>query len=537
MPGKDNNFSTRLSRIKWTMVILTIAVSMLIMLIIYLFHREYLVMKDELIVKIDALHKIESQIVRLRTHAIYITLEDDKKRFFVHKKRSQKSFNELMIAFERFNSLPRKAEEDIFFEDDKRLINETWRLQQIVIQNATFYDETTTKDFLRWQFIPQSADAVKAIEAHISYLNRELKDRQRKLEYLIEIFFFVAIAAMFVRIFITIRHSQVMEREIRVSAEIIKNALVKVKKEYDLGVKVPVIDNEFGLVANEINQLINYFRKNYTVFDKNIREDVVAINAELANAIASNELFLLYQPIVEASTGKVCKVEALLRWNNAKFGPISPDRFIPIAEQYGLISDIEDWVIKTALAQQKRWRDESGLDLIVAINVTSPHFLSEGFSDFMKREINAAGCNPTQVELEVTESVMISDTNSGVLTLQALSDFGVRTSLDDFGTGYSSLSYLARFKFHALKIDRSFFSSADIDEDTFKLVDGVISIGHALSMQIIAEGVENITQLRKLREMGCDYVQGFYFSKPIAPTEIPNLIADSRNKLILLGAN
>ncbi|MEN3110008.1 putative bifunctional diguanylate cyclase/phosphodiesterase [Uliginosibacterium paludis] len=530
MQGNANNLTARITRMKWFVVALTLTISGSVLLIINFFHGEYLVIREELIPKIDALRKIESQILRLRTHALYITLEDDRSRVVVHKERSFKSFDELESQLDNYSVLPRKEAEQLLYEKDKLSIYETWKRHLIVVRNAEYYDESAAKNYLRWEYMNQSGDSVLAIDSHLAYLKNELAARQNRLRFWIVTLFASVLVAMVIRILITFRHSKMMEDEIRNSAETIKLALMKVKKEFDLGIRIPAINNEFGLVANEINQLINYFGKNYSVFDKKICEDEIRLGAELQNAITANELSLVYQPIVDTRSGRPGKVETLLRWHSAKFGPVPPDRFIPIAERHGQIVEIENWVIKSALAQQKRWLDESGLDLAIAINVSAPHFLTEGFAAFMKREVRAAGCKPERVELEVTESVMISDINSGILALQELSEFGIRISLDDFGTGYSSLSYLARFRFHVLKIDRSFVSALD-SEEAFKLVNGIVRIGHALSMQVVAEGVETPEQLQKLKDIGCDQVQGYYFSRPVVPAEIVPLVkAGSANR-------
>jgi EAL domain-containing protein (putative c-di-GMP-specific phosphodiesterase class I) len=223
---------------------------------------------------------------------------------------------------------------------------------------------------------------------------------------------------------------------------------------------------------------------------------------------------------MEIATGMISGFEALIRWRHPKFGLVPPDRFIPIAEDNGLILRIGEWVLRTACAQAKEWLDAGVPVAAMAVNVSAVQFRQAGFCALVKRVLQETGLCSQNLELELTESLLISNKDVMVAVLGELRQMGVKTAIDDFGTGYSSLSYLKQFRVNKLKIDRSFIRDIAIDCDDAAITTAIISVAKSLSLKVIAEGVEDEAQLSFLREHGCDEIQGYYFSKPVTAAEL-----------------
>ncbi|MBV8062917.1 MAG: EAL domain-containing protein [Nevskia sp.] len=244
----------------------------------------------------------------------------------------------------------------------------------------------------------------------------------------------------------------------------------------------------------------------------------------LRHAIERNEFHLLYQPILEMATRRVVGAEALIRWQQPEKGLIPPDQFIPLADETGLIQTIGEWVLKTACAQFAQWH-RRGLDwLSVAVNVSAQQFRQEDLAERVASILEDVGIDPHRVALEITETVAMQDAKTTIATLKRFKDMGMTISIDDFGTGYSSLAYLKRFPIDTLKIDRSFVRDILIDADDCAIVDAVMSLGRALDLRVVAEGVETDEQFDYLLRRGCDRMQGFLFSQPIPPEEFLKLI-------------
>jgi diguanylate cyclase (GGDEF)-like protein len=262
-------------------------------------------------------------------------------------------------------------------------------------------------------------------------------------------------------------------------------------------------------------------RNGYRFFTQEINDRMqarLAIEARLRGALGRGEMLLHYQPIVDLRTGRSTGVEALVRWRQPDGSIFMPGQFIAIAEDMGLIKSIGEWVVATACAQMRPWlRDPSRLARI-AVNVSPRQLQVPGFGSFVERVLAENDLAPECLELEITESVLLDDMAETAVNLAMLGALGVRLSIDDFGTGYSSLGYLQRYPFDTLKIDRSFVAAALHNENTVRLIETIITMGHGLGLDVIAEGVENEAQLSLLRERGCDYAQGFYFS-PAVPFE------------------
>jgi EAL domain-containing protein (putative c-di-GMP-specific phosphodiesterase class I) len=260
--------------------------------------------------------------------------------------------------------------------------------------------------------------------------------------------------------------------------------------------------------------------KEYTEdFDRAVQQRFQMLR-DLRDAMETDQLDLFYQPQFDLNTGTIIGAEALLRWfkkDNSKEGGsfISPGVFIPIAEQSGLIVPIGEWVMKKACECAVQWKKETGQDIRVAINVSGAQFQQSDLVGYMKQIIEETGVPPHLVELEVTESAFMEDIDHTVATLRALHALGVELAIDDFGTGYSSLSYLRQFPIDRLKIDQSFIRNALNDADDASIAKTIITLGRALNLKVIAEGVETKEHEDFLLSEGCDEVQGFRYSKPI----------------------
>jgi diguanylate cyclase (GGDEF)-like protein/PAS domain S-box-containing protein len=243
-----------------------------------------------------------------------------------------------------------------------------------------------------------------------------------------------------------------------------------------------------------------------------IEERLMLVNG-LTRALDKDEFTLFYQPKARLSDGRITGAEALLRWRNPDLGMVPSAKFIPIMEESGLISPVSEWVIETACRQHRQWLDE-GMNIPVAVNLSVRQLRHPGLAKTIAGLLDRAGIAPSALELEITETMLMKDTETALRTLEELDEMGVGLALDDFGTGYSSLSYLKRFPLHTIKIDGSFISDMTEDGDDREIIRTIISMGHSLRRRILAEGVETPEQLALLRELGCDEYQGFLLSQP-----------------------
>lgn len=248
------------------------------------------------------------------------------------------------------------------------------------------------------------------------------------------------------------------------------------------------------------------------------------IERRLLRAIEKEEFLLYYQPEVDISTGEVAGVEALLRWLDPELGLLPPGDFIPVAEDTGLIIQIGEWALRAACIQSKAWQDRGLKPVVVAVNLSMRQFKQNDFLGSLVRILEETGLDPAWLELELTESIIMDDPESVIGTLKNLKAMGVRLTIDDFGTGYSSLEYLKRMPINKLKIAQSFIKSITVDPDDVAIASTVISIGHSMKMEVIAEGVETVEQLLLLRTLRCDKVQGFLVSRPAPAGEVERLL-------------
>ena len=273
------------------------------------------------------------------------------------------------------------------------------------------------------------------------------------------------------------------------------------------------------------------------VFDAAMRAGAVRrleTERELRHALDRDELELHYQPVVALGSGEIVGLEALVRWNHPERGLLDPGEFVSIAEDSGLIEPIGRWVQETACRQALGWHelrpDQRPLD--VAVNLSARQVAHRDLAGQVREVLARTGLDPVNLRLEVTESVLVEESASATATLEALSELGVRLVLDDFGTGYSSLAYLNRFPFDALKIDRSFVDGLGLEQERTAIVEAVIGMARALSLDAIAEGVESEEQLAELRRLGCDFAQGHLFSRPLAPDKVTTLLREDGFELI-----
>jgi diguanylate cyclase (GGDEF)-like protein/PAS domain S-box-containing protein len=275
-------------------------------------------------------------------------------------------------------------------------------------------------------------------------------------------------------------------------------------------------------------------RDNYALFtermDAEIR-DKLAIQGQLRGAIARGEFEVHYQPQMCLKTGVMAGAEALLRWHNAVLGRVPPNRFIPLAEEYGLVNSIGEWVLESVCAQIKVWQDAGLGDIKVAVNLAAGQFANDATVPYVESTLRKFGIAPACLGLEITEGTVMGDPNKAVAALRKLKDIGVSISLDDFGTGYSSLSYLKRFPIDVLKIDKSFVDDVTTNANDAAIALSVISLAHNLNMRVIAEGVETREQVRFLTERGCDEMQGYFFSQPLNAEAFTALLRERRNLL------
>jgi len=270
-------------------------------------------------------------------------------------------------------------------------------------------------------------------------------------------------------------------------------------------------------------------RNNFQFFARQMHEqahDILLLESELRNAIEHQEFLLYYQPQYDSKTSEIVGLEALIRWQHPERGMVSPALFIPIAEESGLISEIGDWVLRTAVKQIATWQ-EAGLQAVpVAVNLSVVQFQQDALYGSVCQILRDTKVDPSMLELELTEGIAMEDSERTLNVLNQLNALGVRLSIDDFGTGYSSLSYLKKFKIDKLKIDQSFVRGLGSHPQDAAIITAIISMAKSLSFKTIAEGVETLEQLNFLIQHGCDEIQGYYFSKPIPSAEITKLLAN-----------
>jgi diguanylate cyclase (GGDEF)-like protein len=252
--------------------------------------------------------------------------------------------------------------------------------------------------------------------------------------------------------------------------------------------------------------------------------EMLALDNSMPTGLANGDFYLHYQPQLDLKSDRVVGMEALLRWRHPELGFISPDRFIPLAEESGFIIKLGEWVLRSACFQNAAWIKEGLPQLRIAVNISGRQFIEPDFVDQVAAALADSGLPPGLLELELTESMLVSDQQQALQRLRVLKKMGVQLAIDDFGTGYSSLSYLKHFPLDRLKIDKSFVNDILVDPDDAAITDAIIAMAHSLKLQVIAEGVETIEQLAFLEDRGCDEIQGYHLSKPLSERDLTSFI-------------
>ncbi len=259
-------------------------------------------------------------------------------------------------------------------------------------------------------------------------------------------------------------------------------------------------------------------------------EERLSLERDMRKALNNHEFFLNYQPQIEIDSGRVIGWEALVRWQHPDRGLIPPNMFISVAEDTGLITPLYEFVLREALTQQKKWEECGYPGMTMAVNLSSAQFEDKNLVKTIKKTLSVTKVRPDALELELTESLLMRDAQEANKILREISALGVRIAIDDFGTGYSSLSYLRRFPIDKLKVDRSFVKDMNHVKENAEIVKAIISLGHILGMDVIAEGVENAEQLTLLKELGCDLTQGFFLGKPMSAKDATNYLIEKNSK-------
>lgn len=338
--------------------------------------------------------------------------------------------------------------------------------------------------------------------------------------------------------FVVVLENIVNEQQVASVAEIILSLL---KTPFDVGVGKDLhIGASLGITlypdhGADVTQLLSNAdvamyqakqqgRNRYRFYDNEMTQ-VVSDRLELGNEIRvalqqSDELRLYYQPQVDIQSGEVVGLEALIRWHTRDGDVIPPGRFLPVAEENGLMPDLDSYVLNQACRQIAQWQQEGRRKLVVAVNITQPTFMAGGLVGRLANLLKETNIDPSWLELEITEGALLEPSSQVLETLAGLKQLGVALAVDDFGTGYSSLAYLHRYRVDKLKIDRSFVQSADVEEEGKVITKTIIQMAKGLGLEVLAEGVETEPQLAFLRENGCETYQGFYFSRPLPVEEL-----------------
>jgi len=270
-------------------------------------------------------------------------------------------------------------------------------------------------------------------------------------------------------------------------------------------------------------------RNNFQYYSRKLNEESakkLKIEGKLRHALEKNALELHYQPQVNLATGQILGVEALLRWEDSELGKVPPDVFIPIAEEFGLIVKISEWVIEEACRQAQQWTMAFNMPFTMSINISAVHFNGRNLEATIASALKATGLNPGLLELEMTETSILQDLDKAIETLDTFKSMGLQLAMDDFGTGYSSLSYLMKLPFDRLKIDQSFIRNLKTETKGAAIVSAIISMSHSLGMSVIAEGVEEAEHMQDLLQMHCDQVQGYYISRPLPADKFEDFMRD-----------
>ena len=275
-------------------------------------------------------------------------------------------------------------------------------------------------------------------------------------------------------------------------------------------------------------------KNTYYFFDKDISDAVLRrteIEKGLRDALKNEELSIHYQPQIDIHTGKVHGLEALIRWNSRELGFVSPIEFIPVAEETGIINEIGEWIIRMSCRENKRLKAKGYTFNTISVNVSAIQLQQENFISMVKSILIDEEADPSFLEIEITESILMKSLEDNVKQLNDLRGLGIKTALDDFGTGYSSLRYLRMLPINTLKIDKSFIDEICFNESDKDITDGIIQLAHKINLDVVIEGVEDVEQVSLLKDMGCNLIQGYYFSKPLPVDKLEDLLKQGNLKV------
>jgi EAL domain-containing protein (putative c-di-GMP-specific phosphodiesterase class I) len=271
----------------------------------------------------------------------------------------------------------------------------------------------------------------------------------------------------------------------------------------------------------------NVFRFYASDMNRRARASLI-LDSDLREAIAKEQFVLHYQPQISLKTGQITGAEALLRWQRPGYGLIGPSEFLARAEENGLIVPVNAWVLREACRQAKSWQRRGQAPIRVGVNLSSIQFFKQNVPLMVTKVLADTGLDPWLLDLELTESIVMHDAEAVAKDLQQLRELGVGISIDDFGTRYSTLTYVKNFPVDRLKIDQCFVRDITTNPSDAAIVRAIVSLGHSLDLEIVAEGVETVEQAALLRTEGCDEVQGFYFAKPMRPEDLIAFVSENR---------
>lgn len=333
----------------------------------------------------------------------------------------------------------------------------------------------------------------------------------------------------------------------KVVGDVAQNILNKLSQTFEIGNRELFVTASIGIAfdlgdGTDIEQLLNHANtamlqakqqggdqyEFYSIAFNIGSSDRLALQSSLRHALERQELLVYYQPQVDLKTGQIVGAEALVRWQHSERGLVSPDKFIPIAEETGLIIPIGEWVLQTACQQTKIWHEAGFSDLRIAVNLSSRQFNQIDFSHQLVSILREISLDPKYIELELTESMLVQNTEVAIRRLNALKSLGVEIAIDDFGTGYSSLSYLQQFPFNILKVDRSFIHDITKNPNNAAITRAIIEMAKSLNLKVIVEGVETEAELAFSCHHQCDVMQGYIFSRPLPAHDFEKLLISKK---------
>ena len=293
------------------------------------------------------------------------------------------------------------------------------------------------------------------------------------------------------------------------------------------------VDSAIKAADIAMYQVKNNGKNNHCFYSAELSKDVVerfTMESQLRRALERKQFEVYYQPQVSLVTGEIIGAEALIRWNHPELGLVSPAKFIPVAEETGLIVQIGEWVLRQAALQAMQWIKDGYAIQWISVNVSGVQVMRSSFADTVYGIMIETDCKPSVLELEITESTVMQNTEYVIDTFNRIKQLGVRLAIDDFGTGYSSLSILKRLPLDKIKIDQSFVRDLPHDQDDAAIASAIYAMARSLGFSVIAEGVETLAHAEFLKKMGCEEAQGYLYSKPVTTTEFNKLLAANRQR-------